>query len=103
MWRPSLTALDFGSTMIARCFQPSLGRILPGRALSTSSRMLDFVIRMLAEARSQSRRRGWARSDGSWRRAGRARPLPARRHRGYRIHPMARGRRAAEAILTALP
>jgi len=45
----SLTALDFSSTMIECCSQPFLGRNFLGREPFTSSRMLGFVIRMLAE------------------------------------------------------
>ena len=45
----ALTDLDFSNTMIERFFQPVLGGILLGRELSTTSRMLDFVIRMMAE------------------------------------------------------
>ncbi len=45
----ALTGLDFSNAMIERFFQPFLGGIFLGRELSTTSRMLEFVIRMLAE------------------------------------------------------
>ncbi|HEU5042343.1 MAG TPA: FAD-dependent oxidoreductase [Gemmatimonadales bacterium] len=45
----ALTALDFGNEIVERFFQPFLGGIFLGRELSTSSRMLDFVIRMMAD------------------------------------------------------
>ncbi len=45
----ALTAADFSNAMVERFFQPFLGGIFLDRALSTTSRMLDFVLRMLAE------------------------------------------------------
>ncbi len=45
----ALTELDFSNAMVERFFQPFLGGIFLGRDLSTTSRMLDFVIRMMAE------------------------------------------------------
>jgi phytoene dehydrogenase-like protein len=45
----ALTSLDFSNAMVERFFQPFLGGIFLGRDLSTTSRMLEFVIRMLAE------------------------------------------------------
>ena len=45
----ALTDLDFSNPMVERFFQPFLGGIFLGRDLSTTSRMLDFVVRMMAE------------------------------------------------------
>src|SRR5215210_6304108 len=45
----ALTRLDFSNAIIERFFQPFLGGIFLGRELSTTSRMLEFVIRMFAE------------------------------------------------------
>jgi phytoene dehydrogenase-like protein len=45
----ALAELDFSNEMVERFFQPFLGGIFLGRDLSTSSRMLDFVVRMMAE------------------------------------------------------
>ena len=45
----ALTELGFGATMIDRFFRPFLGGIFLGRNLATSSRMLEFVIRMMAD------------------------------------------------------
>ncbi len=44
----TLTGLGFSSAMIDRFFRPFLGGIFLGRDLATSSRLLDFVMRMLA-------------------------------------------------------
>ncbi len=45
----ALTALGFSNAMVERFLQPFLGGIFLGRDLSTTSRMLEFVIRMMAE------------------------------------------------------
>jgi phytoene dehydrogenase-like protein len=45
----ALTSLDFSNAIVERFFQPFLGGIFLGRELSTTSRMLDFVVRMMAE------------------------------------------------------
>lgn len=47
--RAALAGLGFSDAMIARFFEPFLGGIFLGRDLATSSRMLDFVFRMMAE------------------------------------------------------
>lgn len=47
--RAALTALGFSEAMLTRFFEPFLGGIFLGRDLATSSRMLDFVFRMMAE------------------------------------------------------
>jgi phytoene dehydrogenase-like protein len=55
MRRPQTTALDrlrargFGDDMIDGFFRPFFGGILLDRSLSASSRMLEFVFRMMAE------------------------------------------------------
>ncbi|MEO6057478.1 MAG: NAD(P)/FAD-dependent oxidoreductase [Gemmatimonadales bacterium] len=54
----ALTALDFSNAMVERFFQPFLGGIFLGRDLSTTSRMLDFVIRMMAEGETAVPARG---------------------------------------------
>ncbi|HUR94911.1 MAG TPA: NAD(P)/FAD-dependent oxidoreductase [Gemmatimonadales bacterium] len=45
----ALTRMDFSNALIERFFQPFLGGIFLGRELSTTSRMLEFVIRMFGE------------------------------------------------------
>ncbi|MEZ5102522.1 MAG: NAD(P)/FAD-dependent oxidoreductase [Thermoleophilia bacterium] len=52
--RPETTTLDalcnlgFSAAMVERFFRPFLGGVMLDRSLSTSSRMLDFVVRMFA-------------------------------------------------------
>lgn len=45
----ALRRLGLGNNIIERFFRPFLGGIFLGRDLATSSRMLDFVIRMLSQ------------------------------------------------------
>lgn len=48
--RTALQCVGFSPAMIERFFEPFLGGIFLGRDLATSSRMLEFVFRMLAQA-----------------------------------------------------
>ena len=56
--REALRALGFSSAMITRFFEPFLGGIFLGRDLQTSSRMLEFVFRMMAEGGTSLPARG---------------------------------------------
>jgi phytoene dehydrogenase-like protein len=47
--REALRALGFSEAMVRRFFEPFLGGIFLGRDLQTSSRMLEFVFRMMAQ------------------------------------------------------
>ena len=47
--RAALRSLGFSDTMVKRFFEPFLGGIFLGRDLDTSSRMLEFVFRMMAQ------------------------------------------------------
>jgi len=47
--RDALARHGFSPTMISRFFEPFLGGIFLGRDLETSSRMLEFVFRMMAD------------------------------------------------------
>jgi phytoene dehydrogenase-like protein len=60
-----LRAAGFSAGFIDGFFRPWFGGVLLDRELRASSRMFDFVFRMLAEARRRCPRRAWARSRAS--------------------------------------